>query len=316
MTTLDIRTIAFPDSELMGHVDARVPDHQHADLRFVVWSAEHQDPTVSRESIDAIVLPYLDAGPTAQMLDRLPNLKLIQMQSTGYDLVADYVGKVAVATASGVHAGATAELAVALTLARLRGIDDAAREMLEQKWNHTRRSSLEDRRVLLVGVGGIGREISKRLEPFGVELTRVASRGRTDAQGTVHGTDELPSLLGKAEVVILITPLSASTHHLVDAEFLAALPDGALIVNVARGKVVDTNALVAELSTGRLHAALDVVDPEPLPADHPLWTTPNTLLTPHIGGDTSAFTPRIEALLAEQLRTIQSGQPLLNLVEA
>ena len=316
MTTHHIRTIAFPDAELRDHVDARIPDHQHADLTLVVWSADHRDPGVSRDSIDAIVLPYLDAGPTAALLDELPNLELIQLQTTGYDIVADRLGgRAQIATASGVHAAATAEMAVALTLGSLRGIDDAARDMVSRTWNHRRRRSLADRRVLIVGVGGIGTKICRRLEPFEVEITRVGSRARTDDHGRVHGADELPKLLPHAEVVILITPLTDSTHHLVDAEFLAQLPDNALVVNVARGPVIDTDALVEELRSGRLHAALDVVDPEPLPENHPLWGTPNTLLTPHVGGDTTAFVPRIEALLAEQLLRIQSGQDLLNIVE-
>ena len=316
MTTHDIRTIAFPDAELRDHVDSRIPDHQHADLKLVVWSADHRDPGVSRDSIDAIVLPYLDAGPTAALLDELPNLELIQLQTTGYDIVADRLGgRARIATASGVHAAATAEMAVALTLGSLRGIDDAARDMVSRTWNHRRRRSLADRRVLIVGVGGIGTEICRRLEPFEVEITRVGSRARTDDHGRVHGADELPKLLPHAEVVFLITPLTDSTHHLVDAEFLAQLPDNALVVNVARGPVIDTDALVEELRSGRLHAALDVVDPEPLPENHPLWGTPNTLLTPHVGGDTTAFVPRIEALLAEQLLRIQSGQDLLNIVE-
>ena len=176
------------------------------------------------------------------------------------------------------HAAATAEMAVALTLGSLRGIDDAARDMVSRTWNHRRRRSLADRRVLIVGVGGIGTEICRRLEPFEVEITRVGSRARTDDHGRVHGADELPKLLPHAEVVILITPLTDSTHHLVDAEFLAQLPDNALVVNVARGPVIDTDALVEELRSGRLHAALDVVDPEPLPENHPLWGTPNTCL--------------------------------------
>src|SRR5699024_11235638 len=121
---------------------------------------------------------------------------------------------------------------------------------------------------------------------FEVHLARVASKARDGERGQVHGIDALPQLLPHTEVVVLITPRNEGTHHLVDAEFLAQLPDNALVVNVARGKVVDTEALVAELSSGRLHAALDVTDPEPLPPNHPLWGTPNTLITAHLCGDT------------------------------
>lgn len=168
---------------------------------------------------------------------------------------------------------------------------------------------------MVVGVGEIGRAIADRFAPFEVELTRVGTTAREDDHGVVHGVDELPDLLPHTDVVVLITPLTDSTHHLVDAEFLKSLPDNALIVNVARGKVVDTDALVAELNTGRLHAALDVMDPEPLPENHPLWGTPNTLITPHVGGDTSAFEPRVVKILAEQVRRINDGEKLLNVVE-
>ncbi|WP_349827489.1 2-hydroxyacid dehydrogenase [Brevibacterium litoralis] len=315
MTTLDIHTIAFPTAELRDAVLARVPDIKELGLEFPVWSHEHQDDGVSKADIDMVVLPYLNGQKTAPLLDELPNLKVVHTQSTGYDIVADLIGQVQVANASGVHAAATAELAIGLTLTSLRGIDESARDMTDHRWRHLRHPGLADRKVLLVGVGGIGKAITDRLLPFEVDLTRVATRAREDEYGTVHGIDELPQLLPTAEVVILITPLTATTRGLVDAEFLAALPDKALVVNVARGKVVDTDALVAELESGRLRAALDVVDPEPLPADHPLWSTPNTLITPHVGGDTEAFEPRIVKLLAEQILRIQKGQPLLNVIE-
>ena len=165
-----------------------------------------------------------------------------------------------------------------------------------------------------MGVGGIGAAIAQRLEPFEVELTRVGSRARTDEHGTVHGADELVELAGTAEVVVVITPLTEQTRHLINKEVLAALPDGALVVNVARGPVVDTDALTAEVLAGRLSAALDVVDPEPLPADHPLWKAPNAIITPHVGGNTGAFVPRIRKLLKEQIGRLAGGEEPLNLV--
>src|SRR5699024_3947175 len=140
-------------------------------------------------------------------------------------------------------------------------IDDAVRSQVSRTWSHARYRSLLDRRVMVIGVGEIGSAIAARFYPFEVHLTRVASKARDDEGGQVHGIDELPQLLPHTEVVVLITPLNEGTHHLVDAESIAQLPDNALVVNVARGKVVDTEALVAELSSGRLHAALDVTDP-------------------------------------------------------
>jgi phosphoglycerate dehydrogenase-like enzyme len=314
---MSITTIAFPDSELRNRVVAQIPAHQRAGVDLVVFSDAERSAKLSRDDVDVVVLPYLDSGPTIEMLDELPNLRLVITQTTGYDPVAHLPERgIQVATASGVHTGGTAELALALTLASLRGIDDAVRSQVSRTWSHARYRSLQDRRVMVIGVGEIGSAIAARFDPFEVHLTRVASKAREDERGQVHGIDELPQLLPHTEVVVLITPLNEGTHHLVDAEFLAQLPDNALVVNVARGKVVDTEALVAELSAGRLHAALDVTDPEPLPPNHPLWGTPNTLITAHLGGDTTAFEPRVEKILADQVRRINDGQQPINLVDA
>lgn len=167
----------------------------------------------------------------------------------------------------------------------------------------------------MVGYGSIGAAIEDRLEPFEcARVVRVARSARTTARGPVHAIDELPSLLPEADVVILSTPLNPSTQGLVGPRFLAAMKDGALLVNVARGGVVDTSALLAELESGRLRAALDVTDPEPLPAGHPLWHAPHTLITPHVGGSTSAFLPRAKRLLAGQLTRFAAGEEVANLV--
>ena len=311
-----VKTVAFPTDALRSKVDSRIVDHQQSRVDFVVWSAEEESRGLRKSDIDAVILPYPDHGPTIDRLHELPNLRFVQLQTTGYDALIGKVGpEVQVATASGVHAAATAELAVALTLARLRGIDVAARDMTRQRWDHQQLPSLADRKILIVGAGGIGNAIFDRFAPFEVEQMRVATTARDDDRGHIHAIDELPSLLPDAEIVVLITPLTDRTAKLVDKDFLAALPDGALVVNVARGGVVDTDALLAELQTGRIHAALDVVDPEPLPAEHPLWDAPNTLLTPHVGGDASAFHPRIERLLVEQLHRLQVGKGLLNIVD-
>ncbi|RXZ40205.1 NAD(P)-dependent oxidoreductase, partial [Agromyces binzhouensis] len=177
-----------------------------------------------------------------------------------------------------------------------------------------RHASLADRRVLLVGYGGVGRAIEDRLAGFEVELTRVASSARDDERGRVHGVDELPALLPHAEVVIVVVPLSDETTRLVDAAFLAALPDGALVVNVARGAVADTDAILAEATSGRLRFALDVTDPEPLPEGHPLFALPNVLVSPHVGGATTAMMPRMARLLRDQVERMLRGDEPRNVV--
>jgi phosphoglycerate dehydrogenase-like enzyme len=162
-----------------------------------------------------------------------------------------------------------------------------------------------------VGAGDIGRTIGRMLAPFEVGITYVARAARDG----VHAVGELPALLPAADVVILAVPATGETTRMVDAAFLAAMPDGALLVNAARGVVVDTDALVAELASGRLRAALDVTDPEPLPAGHPLWRAPNLLLTPHLAGTVPATRSRVEAVVLDQLRRVLDGAPLLDLVD-
>ncbi len=178
--------------------------------------------------------------------------------------------------------------------------------------------ALADSRVLVLGYGQIGRAITRRLLPFEVSVTAVASRAREGDElvDRVHGIDELADLVGSHDVVVVIVPLTESTRGLVDADLLARMPDGALLVNVARGAVVDTDALVAECTTGRLRAAVDVTDPEPLPAGHPLWTTPGVLITPHVGGQTTAMRPRAVALMRRQIERMRDGLPPDNVVNA
>lgn len=265
--------------------------------------------------VELVVLPYLAGTAGLDGLTGLPGLQVVQTLTAGYDNVLPYLPDgVTLCNAAGVHDTSTAELAVALTLAAQRGLADFARAARTGAWLFGVRPALADRRVLLLGTGGVGRAIAARLAPFEVVLTRVASHARSDAAGRVHGVDELPRLLPAHDVVILAVPLTGATRGLVDAGFLAAMPDGGLLVNVARGPVVVTDDLVAEVSTGRLRAALDVTDPEPLPPGHPLWSCPGVLISPHVGGNTSAFEPRARALLRDQLRRLVSGRPLRNVV--
>ncbi len=307
-----VRTISFPDRQLLDDL-LPLPEG----LRGVVWDLKADPDGGTLGDIDGVILPYIDAGAVLGSLARVESLKFVQTQSTGYDGVIKAAGPAAgVANASGVHAAATAELAIGLILAKLRGIDQAVRDQQHGLWRPERRQSLADRRVLLVGIGGIGHEIARRLEPFEVTVTRVGSSARTDELGEVHASSELTTLAATHDILVSVLPLNEHTHQLIGEEVLAALPDGALVVNVGRGSVVDTAALTKEVLSGRLQCAIDVVDPEPLPQDHPLWSTTNALITPHVGGNASAFQPRILKLLHEQLEALAAGQAPANLVQA
>jgi phosphoglycerate dehydrogenase-like enzyme len=267
--------------------------------------------------IDVVVPPYMGRDDWTAALAGLPSLRLVQTLTAGYDNVVPMLPQgVALANAVGVHDTSTAELAVGLTIASLRGFPDFVRAAERGEWNPQVRTSLADRRVLVVGFGGVGRAVAARFAPFEVEVTAVASRERPEPEeqvrrhgvARVHGIDELPELLPRHDVVVLTVPLTDSTRCLVDAPFLARMPDGALLVNVARGGVVDTAALLGELVNGRLLAALDVTDPEPLPPDHPRWSAPGVLISPHVGGASSAFLPRAVALLTDQMERLSTGR--------
>lgn len=266
-----------------------------------------------------VVLPYLDKPTAWDVLGELPSLVAVQTLTAGYDGVIEHLpAGVRLCNAAGVHDTSTAEIALGLVIAGQRGIGEAAREQVAGEWNPIRRPSLADRRVLVVGVGGVGTAICTRLEPFEVQITRVASRARSDELsprfGDVHGLDDLAELLPEHDIVILAVPLSETTLGLFDAQMLARLPDDALLVSVARGPVVDTDALTAEVTSGRLRAALDVIDPEPFPADHPIRQAPGLVLTPHVGGNSTAFFPRAIAMLQTQLDRLVAGEPLGNVV--
>lgn len=303
--------VSFPDRDLLR----KVSPLPHG-IQGVVWDLVGAPDGASLAEIDGVILPYIDASQVLPALAKAPNLAFVQSQSTGYDGILEAAGPgVGVANAAGIHAASTAELAVGLALAKLRAIDQAARHQQQHVWDSVRRPSLADRHVLILGVGGIGREVARRLEPFEVTITRLASHRREDQFGTVHGVDELVDLASKHDVVISVLPLNESTRSLLDAKVLAALPDGALVVNVGRGAVINTDALTKEVLSGRLECALDVVDPEPLPADHPLWDSPHALITPHIGGNSSAFEPRMVALLKRQLELLAAGKSPEHLVQ-
>lgn len=283
------------------------------------WNGGEDFPADPAECMYYVV-PYmkpLEVG--LRPLPFLSSVEVVQTLSAGVDNVLpglkDLRAGVRLCNARGVHEASTAELTLTLILASLRGVPDFVRAQDRGEWLGGFRPALADKNVLIVGYGSIGSAIEDRLVPFEVaRVARVARSERTTARGPVHPLTELPALLPEADVVILSTPLTETTRHLADADFLARMKDGALLVNVARGPVVDTKALLAELETGRITAALDVTDPEPLPQGHPLWHAPGVLISPHVGGPTSAFLPRAKRLLVDQLGRFVNREPLRNVI--
>jgi phosphoglycerate dehydrogenase-like enzyme len=301
-----------------------LPDRNWIDLvgpmegvEVVQWDLSGE--AARQDEITFVVPPYL-GSPRWERLGKLPALRAVQLLSAGYDnVLAALPPGVLLANAAGVHDASTAELAVTLTLSSLRGIPEFVVAQGRSQWLPSEyRQSLADKKVLILGYGGIGVAIARRLSGFEATLTAVATRARAgdDLVPWVHGVEELPSLLPEQDVVIVIVPLSVSTDGLVDRGFLASMPDGSLLVNVSRGKVVDTGALVEATRSGRIRAALDVTDPEPLPPEHALWQMPGVLISPHVGGASSAFAPRAVALLREQIAAFAGERPLRNVVNA
>ncbi|CAN2190845.1 SerA Phosphoglycerate dehydrogenase and related dehydrogenases [Candidatus Nanopelagicaceae bacterium] len=241
----------------------------------------------------------------------MSSLKVIQSPNAGVDDVIPLLPKdVTLCNAAGVHDASTAELAVGLAIASRRGFYEFAQNQSKGQWLHASNASLTDSKVAIVGHGNIGKTIAKMLSGFEVEATSFSRSGK-DGALTMENFDRL---LPTFDVIILIVPLNDQTRHFMNAKRLSAMKDGASLINVARGAIIDTDALVAELNSGRISCALDVTDPEPLPAGHPLWNTPNTIITPHVGGDSKAFEPRGRALVEAQLARFAAGQPLINVV--
>jgi phosphoglycerate dehydrogenase-like enzyme len=281
---------------------------------YSYWNGEGEPPP-GIDEVEFFVPPYMRGALAVPLLPRMRNLRVVQTLSAGVDVLLPHIPPgVTLCNARGVHDASTAELALTLILASLRGIPRFVRGQDSERWYAGFYPALADRTVLILGYGAIGSAIEDRLVPFECDVVRVARTARATPRGPVRPLRELPHLLPRADVVVVVTPLTEDTRGLVDARFLSGLKDGALLVNVARGAVVDTKALLVELESGRLHAALDVTDPEPLPAGHPLWHAPNTLISPHVGGSSSAFLPRARRLIRAQLRRYLDGESLENVI--
>jgi len=299
-------TVSVPTAQLRDALVDLVPG-----VGVVEWDMTGPPPA---DEIDIVVPPYMSA-PT--LLSRLADVttRLVQSQMVGYDGVAEALPPGHVfANAVSVHETSTAELTMALILSSQRGIPDFVRASEQGRWAPQWHQSLADATVLLVGYGGVGRAIESRLRGYEVTVERLGLTERSDERGTIHGIESLHRLLPASDVVVVIVPLTPATTHLIDDAFLSSMRDANLLVNVSRGRVADTSALLAHASRGRLRLALDVTDPEPLPAGHPLFALPNVLISPHVGGATSAMLPRMARLLGEQVTRMQRGDDPVNVV--
>jgi len=290
-----------PELAAMGELPANV------DVRLV---PAEPAPIPDLADVDLIVPLRRIRAPLLRLLAGPPGrLRVIQTLSAGVDWLAGAVPEhVRVCNARGVYDAPLAEWVVGAILAMQRGLVRARDAQARREWVSIEPPELAGRQVTILGYGSIGTAIADRLQPFGVEITGVA---RTPRPG-VPGFADLDDVLRDAEILVDILPLTRETAGLLDARRLALLPDGALLVNAGRGPTVFTDALVDELRAGRLRAALDVTDPEPLPPEHPLWGLPNVLLTPHMAGDSPGSTTRAYELAGDQVRRFAAGEPLIN----
>ncbi|MGI5287351.1 2-hydroxyacid dehydrogenase [Nonomuraea polychroma] len=263
------------------------------------------------EEVEVWIPPLVTVPDVPGTLARMGSLRLVQTVTAGVEPYRPHMPEGAVlCNARGVHDAGTAEWAVGAMIAVLREFPEFVDAQRRGEWTYHHTGVLADSTVLIVGYGSIGAALERRLEGFEVETVRVA---RTAREG-VHGMEELPGLLPQADVVVLLVPATSDTAGMVDAAFLARMKDGAVLVNAARGGIVDTDALILELKNGRLRAALDVTAPEPLPEGHPLWSAPGVLITPHVAGSTPASGRRMLRLIKAQLSRYLAGEQLINVI--
>ncbi len=302
---------AWVPYESLAEAESRIGRHDGVELTLL---NDADGLAATAGEVAYIALPNFTAMRVWEGIRRLemPSLRVVQLGSAGYEGMPALVGDgVAIANAAGVHDAGTAELAVALALANLRGLDTYARLQQAHTWAPGFGRSLADRNVLIFGYGRIGAAVERRVAGFDpASVVRVARSAHTEPQ--VHAVADLPGLLPGADVVFITAPSTPETTGVFDAAALALLPDGALVVNVGRGAIVVTSAMVAEI--GRLRFALDVVDPEPLPPDSPLWEAPGVTIAPHVGGANDSAPVRYDRLIRRQLSHLAAGESIDNIV--
>ena len=299
--------VVIPDAAGLEYL-AELPDSVSVD----VWSGPDAPPATIAQA-DFLIPPGRRAEDALRHVERFSRLRVVQLLSAGYDNVPPYLPSgVTLCNARGVYDVAVAEWTLSVVLASVRLLPLYWEAQERAAWTRFPADTLFGKNILIVGYGSIGRAVEQRLLPFGVQVRRIASVSRpADA---IESPEVLNDALRKADVVVILVPLTAETTALVDGRFLGQMKEGALLVNASRGPVVDSDALASELQSGRIRAALDVTDPEPLPSDHALWTCPSLILTPHVAGYTTMGTPLAYALAREQIERYVSGRPLRNIV--
>jgi phosphoglycerate dehydrogenase-like enzyme len=261
------------------------------------------------EDIEFYAPSYMGGIKTFEVIAKMKNLKTVHYSQAGYEDILPHIpSHVILCNASGLHDVSTSELAVGLTIASRRGFAEFMDNQKNGIWQRRRKPALADSHVGIIGYGNIGKRIASLLEMF---ETKVTAFSRSGADGAVK-ISEFDNYLPDLDVIILILPLTKESKNFINADRIKKMKDGATLINLARGAIVDTDALVAELNTGRITAGLDVTDPEPLPKGHPLWSAPNLIITPHVGGDSAAFDPRARKMVQEQLARLAEKKPLLN----
>jgi phosphoglycerate dehydrogenase-like enzyme len=272
--------------------------------------------TEPEPDVEMLVAAPEFADRLPELFKSLPRLRVVQSFSAGVDWLVPMVPRgVVICRAVGVHDASVADWVMAAMLTMQRRLPEFIESQRRAEWDRREGDESEDlegQRVVIVGHGSIGRALATRLEPFGMRVTGIAQHPRQDARST----SALPDLLPLADVVVDLLPLTPETEKFVNQDFLARMKPGALFVNAGRGRTVDTDALVSVLNAGRIRAALDVTDPEPLPSDHPLWRAPNTLITPHVAGSVGQWQRRGYRLAGEQIRRFVAGQQLVGVYAA
>jgi phosphoglycerate dehydrogenase-like enzyme len=275
-------------------------------VRVVPYDPNARQLTDEQCAAEILVPPYRGTPRALKLLPQMPNLRMVQLLSAGTDEWSSEVpAGVTLASSRGAHAGPVSEWILSAILAQLRQWPALVRFQDKGIWAHRKfdADTLAGKRVLILGAGSIGMAASRLLAAFSATSTLVASTAR----GDIHGTDEIPYLIAGHDIVVITAPINESTNGLVGREFLAAMDDGALLVNAGRGQIVDTDALADELRTGRLRAALDVTEPEPLPPGHPLFTSPGVILSPHSARTVPGTNKLCYEVSSQQIRTFLDG---------